>query len=98
MLVDAPGHGGSLTVAKKKKDFAGDPGGLIGDAIFDVIEPTYREGEKRRKARSRSPRRTYYRPKPKTSQKEIVFRLLPQANHLGFGDSKESARSAREES
>ncbi|MDP8951312.1 MAG: hypothetical protein M3N18_03565 [Actinomycetota bacterium] len=61
----------------KKKDFGGDPGGLIGDAIFGVIKPIYKEGEKARRARST--RRTYYAPEPKVSQKEIVFRVLPTA-------------------
>ncbi len=61
----------------RKKDFDGDPGGLIGDAIFSVIKPIYKEGEKAKRARST--RRTYYAPEPKVSQKEIVFRVLPQA-------------------
>jgi hypothetical protein len=63
----------------KKKDFDGDPGGLIGDAIFSAIKPLYREGEKAKRSRSYTPRRTYYVPIPKTSQKEIVFAVLPQA-------------------
>jgi len=62
----------------KKKDFDGDPGGLIGDAIFSVIKPIYKEGEKAKKSR-RSTRRTYYAPEPKVSQKEIVFHVLPRA-------------------
>ncbi len=60
-----------------RKNFDGDPGGLIGDAIFSVIKPIYKEGEKAKRARST--RRTYYAPEPKVSQKEIVFRVLPQA-------------------
>jgi hypothetical protein len=64
----------------KKKDFTGDPGGLIGDAIFSAIKPIYKEGEKQKRARR--PRRTpryYYRPEPKVSQKAVVFRVLQQA-------------------
>jgi DNA topoisomerase VI subunit A len=66
-------------MAKKKKDFTGDPGGLIGDTIFSVIKPIYKEGEKQRRVRTYRPRRTYYAPEPKTSQKLIVFQKLPQA-------------------
>jgi hypothetical protein len=62
----------------KKKDFTGDPGGLIGDAIFGAIKPLYKEAK--RQARSaRAARRTYYAPEPKVYQKEIVFEVLPQA-------------------
>jgi hypothetical protein len=61
----------------KKKDFDGDPGGLIGDAIFNAIKPLYKEGEKAKRARST--RRYYYVPEPKVSQKEIVFSVLPRA-------------------
>ena len=28
-----------------KKDFTGDPGGLIGDAIFSAIKPLYKEAK-----------------------------------------------------
>jgi len=70
-------------VAKKKKDFTGDPGGLIGDAIFGAIKPLYKEGEKQRNQKVRRPsRRTYYAPEPKTSQKHMVFEVLPQAIRL----------------
>jgi hypothetical protein len=59
-----------------KKDFTGDPGGLIGDAMFSVIKPLYKEGEKAKRAR-RAPARTYYyAPEPKVSQKDIVFSVL----------------------
>jgi len=62
-----------------KKDFDGDPGALIGDTIFSVIKPLYKEGEKAKRAR-RPPRRTYYyAPEPKVSQKEIVFGVLRRA-------------------
>ncbi len=62
-----------------KKNFDGDPGGLIGDAIFGVIKPIYKEGEKAKRTR-RAPRRTYYyAPEPKVSQKEIVFSVLGRA-------------------
>ncbi len=67
-------------MAKQKKDFTGDPGGLIGDAIFGAIKPLYREGEKQRKQRVYVPRTSYYyAPEPKTSQKDIVFSVLPRA-------------------
>ncbi|MDP9457706.1 MAG: hypothetical protein M3Q60_18495 [Actinomycetota bacterium] len=63
-----------------KKDFAGDPGGLIGDAIFSAIKPIYKEGEKAKRARRAATRRMYYyAPEPKVSQKEIVFSVLGRA-------------------
>ena len=62
----------------KKKNFDGDPGGLIGNAIFSVIKPIYKEGERQKRAAKR-PRRTYYAPEPKISQKDIVFQVLPRA-------------------
>jgi hypothetical protein len=63
----------------KKKDFTGDPGGLIGDAMFSVIKPIYKEGEKlKREANRPTPKRTYYAPEPRVSQKEIVFYVLPR--------------------
>ena len=63
-----------------KKDFSGDPGGLIGDAIFGAIKPIYTEGEKQRRGRRARPaRKTYYVPEPKVSQKEIVFSVLRRA-------------------
>jgi len=63
-----------------KKDFSGDPGGLIGDAIFGAIKPIYKEGEKQRRGRRARPaRKTYYVPEPKVSQKEIVFSVLRRA-------------------
>ncbi len=65
-------------MAKKKKDFDGDPGGLIGDAIFSAIKPLYKEGEKAKRTR-RALRRTYYAPEPKVSQKEIIFSVLGRA-------------------
>src|SRR5215218_4127318 len=62
----------------KNKDFDGDPGGLIGGAIFSAIKPLYKEGEKAKRARWVS-RRTYFAPIPKTSQKEIVFSVMRRA-------------------
>ncbi len=62
-----------------KKDFAGDPGGLIGDAIFSAIKPIYKEGEKAKRASRAATRRLYYEPIPKVSQKEIVFSVLGRA-------------------
>jgi hypothetical protein len=65
---------------REKKDFTGDPGGLIGATIFDAIKPIYKEGEKLKRARRprRAPR-YYYRPEPKVSQKAIVFSVLQRA-------------------
>jgi hypothetical protein len=65
-------------MGKQKKDFDGDPGGLIGDAIFSAIKPLYKEAKRQERAR-RVPRRTYYVPEPKVSQKEIVFSVLARA-------------------
>lgn len=62
-----------------KKDFDGNPGGLIGDAIFSVIKPLYKEGEKAKRARRASSRTYYYAPEPKVSQKNIVFSVLGRA-------------------
>ena len=65
-------------MATKKKDFSGDPGGLIGDAIWSAVKPLYKEAKKQERA-ARAPRRTYYAPEPKVSQKEIVFSIIPRA-------------------
>jgi hypothetical protein len=67
-------------VATKKKDFSGDPGGLIGDAIWSAVKPLYKEAKKQERA-ARTRRRTYYAPEPKVSQKEIVFSIMPRAIH-----------------
>jgi DNA topoisomerase VI subunit A len=78
-------------MAKKKKDFTGDPGGLIGDAIFSAIKPIYKEGEKQRRQKVPcSSRRTYYAPIPRTTQKDIVFQVLSRA--IGNAGSHFSAR------
>ena len=70
-------------MANKKKDFKGDPGGLIGDAMWSVVKPLYKEAKKRERDAARAARvaasRTYYAPEPKVSQKDIVFEILPQA-------------------
>jgi hypothetical protein len=65
-------------MAKKKKDFTGDPGGLIGDAIWSATKPLYKEAKRQERAR-RAPRRTYYAPEPKVSQKHIVFSIMRRA-------------------
>jgi polyhydroxyalkanoate synthesis regulator phasin len=62
----------------KKKDFTGDPGGLIGDAMFGVIKPIYKEAKRQERA-ARAPRKIYYKPTPKLPQKYIVFEVLPRA-------------------
>src|SRR5829696_8035008 len=46
--------------------------------MFSVIKPIYKEGERQKRAAKR-PRRTYYAPEPKVSQKDIVFAVLPRA-------------------
>jgi hypothetical protein len=70
-------------MAKQNKDFTGDPGGLIGDAIWSVTKPLYKEAKRQERA-ARAPRRTYYAPEPKVSQKEIVFSVLGRAiRHAG---------------
>jgi hypothetical protein len=61
-----------------KKDFSGDPGGLIGDAIWSAVKPLYKEAKRQERA-ARALRRTYYASEPKVSQKQIVFEVLPQA-------------------
>jgi GNAT superfamily N-acetyltransferase len=70
-------------VANKKKDFKGDPGGLIGDAMWSAVKPLYKEAKKRERDAARAARvsasRTYYALDPKISQKDIVFEILPQA-------------------
>jgi DNA topoisomerase VI subunit A len=63
---------------KKKQDFSGDPGGLIGDAIWSAVKPLYKEAKRQERA-ARALRQTYYAPEPKVSQKLIVFEVLPQA-------------------
>jgi len=62
----------------KKKDFAGDPGGLIGDTMWKAVKPLYKEA-KRQERSMRATRRTYYAPEPKVYINEIVFEVLPQA-------------------
>jgi hypothetical protein len=66
-------------MAKKKRDFTGDPGGLIGDAIWSAVKPLYKEAKRQERAVRASTRRTYYEPIPRVSQKDIVFNVLPQA-------------------
>ena len=34
-------------MANKMKDFKGDPGGLIGDAMWSAVKPLYKEAKKR---------------------------------------------------
>src|SRR5215213_383076 len=46
--------------------------------MFSVIKPIYKEGERQKRA-ARRPRKTYYAPEPKISQKDIVFQVLPRA-------------------
>src|SRR5215211_1792709 len=62
----------------QKKHFSGDPGGLIGDAIFSAIKPLYKEGKRQERA-ARARGRTYYAPEPKVYIKDIVFEVLPHA-------------------
>ncbi len=67
-------------MAKQKKDFTGDPAGLIGDAIWSAVKPLYKEAKRQERA-MRAPRKTYYEPIPKTYIKDIVFEVLPRAIH-----------------
>jgi hypothetical protein len=50
-------------VANKKKDFKGDPGGLIGDAMWSAVKPLYKEAKKLERDAARAARvlasRTY---------------------------------------
>jgi hypothetical protein len=62
----------------KKKDFTGDPGGLIGDAMWSAVKPLYKEAKRQERA-ARAPRKTYYAPIPKTYIKDIVFEVLGRA-------------------
>jgi hypothetical protein len=66
-------------MAKQKKDFSGDPGGLIGDAMWSVVKPLYKEAKRQERASRSYARQTYYAPEPKVSQKDIVFRVLARA-------------------
>jgi len=62
----------------KKQDFAGDPGGLIGAAMWKAVKPLYKEAKRQERA-ARPPRRTYYAPEPKTYIKDIVFEVMGRA-------------------
>src|SRR5215208_5732730 len=62
----------------KKQDFAGDPGGLIGAAMWKAVKQLYKEAKRQERA-ARLPRRTYYAPEPKVYIKDIVFEVLDQA-------------------
>ncbi len=62
-----------------KKNYDGDPGSLIGDAIFRIIKPLYKEGERARRAWRPPSRTRYYAPEPRASQKDIVFSVLDRA-------------------
>jgi DNA topoisomerase VI subunit A len=65
-------------VATKKKDFSGDPGGLIGDVIWSAVKPLYKEAKKQERS-ARTRRRTYFAPEPKVSQKNIVLSIMRRA-------------------
>jgi len=62
-------------VAKENKSV----GDVIGETIFKVAKPIYREGERQRRAPKRAPKTTFFKPEPKTSMKDIVFQKLPTA-------------------
>src|SRR5215208_769571 len=62
----------------KKQDFAGDPGGLIGAAMWKAVKQLYKEAKRQERA-ARPPRRTYYAPEPKTYIKDIVFEVMGRA-------------------
>jgi len=66
--------------AAKKKDFTGDPGRLIGDAIWSVIKPLYKEAKKLERGQARAAKESFYEEKrEKVSQKDIVLEVLPRA-------------------
>jgi hypothetical protein len=62
----------------KKKDFTGDPGGLIGDTMWKAVKPLYKEAKRQERA-ARPSRRYYYAPEPKVYINEIVSEVLPRA-------------------
>jgi hypothetical protein len=61
-----------------KKNYDGDPGGLIGDAMWKAVKPLYKEAKKQERG-ARAARRIYYAPEPKTYINEMVFEVLPRA-------------------
>ncbi len=61
-----------------KKDHTGDPGSLIGSALWSVAKPLYQEAKRQERA-ARPSRSTYYAPMPKTYIKDIVFEVLGRA-------------------
>jgi hypothetical protein len=61
-----------------KKDFSGDPAGLIGDTMWKAVKPFYKEAKRQERGEWHS-RRTYFAPEPKVSQRDIVFEMLPRA-------------------
>ncbi len=60
-------------MTKKSKD----PAEAIGEAIFSVIKPIYKEGEKTRRSHTSSRRKAYYAPEYKTSQKRSSLEFYP---------------------
>jgi hypothetical protein len=73
-------------VAARKEDKG--VGDVIGETIFKAVKPIYQEGERQRRAPSRTPRRTFYKPEPRMPMKHIVFQKLPEAiRNAGYGPS-----------
>src|SRR5829696_3593500 len=67
-------------MAKKKEDKS--VGEVIGETIFKAAKPIYKEGERQRRApkqAARTPRPTFFKPEPKASMKDIVFRVMKRA-------------------
>ena len=61
-----------------KKNFDGDPAGLIGDTMWKAVKPFYKEAKRQERA-ARPSRRIYYAPEPKVSIKDIVFEVMGRA-------------------
>jgi hypothetical protein len=52
---------------------------VIGEAIFGVIKPLYREGERMRRRERQREKDLLRSPRPRRSKKELVFEVLPEA-------------------
>lgn len=63
------------------------PAEAIGGAIFSAIKPLYQEGERMRRNRRRDRNLLLSAPSAETSQKEIVFEVLPEAVASAKGDA-----------
>src|SRR5215217_346011 len=62
-----------------KKNFDGDPAGLIGDTMWKAVKPLYKEAKRQERAARPSRRTYYYALEPKVYIKDIVFEVLGRA-------------------